>query len=186
MWGVSSSSSSFLLRAGGSLLLLLIHVQPLCSQNLNTLRSWRDRRSVQMHEDEADSTPISPSSASSTTTTSRSSSSSSSSPPPTLEERQLEILQQLLSSQQHQDEASRAKAAKKTCTSENEVCLPSNYSRFQLPNKGQQTVVSIGKYYTASSYAKHALTNRQTTASPISNRGGQYCGSFFATENGEA
>ena len=31
------------------------------------------------------------------------------------------------------------------CTSEKEVCLPSNYSRFQLPNKGQQTIVSIGK-----------------------------------------
>ena len=64
----------------------------------------------------------------------------------TFEERQLEILQQLLNRQQHKDEVSRVKAAKKTCTSENEVCLPSNYSRFQLPNKGQQTVVSIGKY----------------------------------------
>lgn len=31
------------------------------------------------------------------------------------------------------------------CTSEKEVCLPANYSRFQLPNKGEQTVVSIGK-----------------------------------------
>ena len=31
------------------------------------------------------------------------------------------------------------------CTSENEVCLPANYSRFQLPNKGMQTKVSIGK-----------------------------------------
>ena len=31
------------------------------------------------------------------------------------------------------------------CTSENEVCLPANYSRFQLPNKGKQTIVSIGK-----------------------------------------
>ena len=31
------------------------------------------------------------------------------------------------------------------CTSENEVCLPANYSRFQLPNKGMTTKVSIGK-----------------------------------------
>ncbi len=31
------------------------------------------------------------------------------------------------------------------CTSEREVCLPANYSRFQLPNKGKQTVVAIGK-----------------------------------------
>ena len=31
------------------------------------------------------------------------------------------------------------------CTSEREVCLPTNYSRFQLPNKGRQTIVSIGK-----------------------------------------
>ena len=31
------------------------------------------------------------------------------------------------------------------CTSEREVCLPANYSKFQLPNKGKQTVVSIGK-----------------------------------------
>ena len=33
------------------------------------------------------------------------------------------------------------------CTSEKEVCLPANYSRFQLPNKGEQTVVSIGKFF---------------------------------------
>ena len=33
----------------------------------------------------------------------------------------------------------------RTCTSENEVCLHSNYSKFQLPNKGAQTVVSIGE-----------------------------------------
>ena len=33
-----------------------------------------------------------------------------------------------------------------TCTSEREVCLPANYSKFQLPNKGKQTVVSIGEY----------------------------------------
>ena len=31
------------------------------------------------------------------------------------------------------------------CTSEKEVCLLSNYSKFQLPNKGAQTIVSIGK-----------------------------------------
>jgi len=31
-----------------------------------------------------------------------------------------------------------------TCTSEREVCLPANYSRFQLPNKGKTTIVSIG------------------------------------------
>ena len=31
------------------------------------------------------------------------------------------------------------------CTSEREVCLPANYSKFQLPNKGRQTTVSIGK-----------------------------------------
>jgi len=31
------------------------------------------------------------------------------------------------------------------CTSEREVCLPANYSRFQLPNKGKQTIVAIGK-----------------------------------------
>ena len=31
------------------------------------------------------------------------------------------------------------------CTSESEVCLPANYSRFQLPNKGRQTVVAIGE-----------------------------------------
>eukprot|EP00094_Tigriopus_californicus_P014332 TCALIF_13897-PA protein Name:"Similar to Gabre Gamma-aminobutyric acid receptor subunit epsilon (Rattus norvegicus)" AED:0.27 eAED:0.27 QI:0/0.5/0.2/0.6/1/1/5/0/323 len=31
-----------------------------------------------------------------------------------------------------------------TCTSEKEVCLRGNYSRFQLPNKGKQTTVSIG------------------------------------------
>lgn len=30
------------------------------------------------------------------------------------------------------------------CTSEEEVCLPANYSKFQLPNKGKQTIVSIG------------------------------------------
>jgi hypothetical protein len=34
------------------------------------------------------------------------------------------------------------------CTSESEVCLPSNYSRFQLPNKGKQTVVAIGELQT--------------------------------------
>ena len=33
-----------------------------------------------------------------------------------------------------------------TCTSEKEVCLLANYSKFQLPNKGAQTVVSIGIY----------------------------------------
>ena len=33
----------------------------------------------------------------------------------------------------------------RTCTSEKEVCLLANYSKFQLPNKGAQTVVSIGK-----------------------------------------
>ena len=32
------------------------------------------------------------------------------------------------------------------CTSEKEVCLPGNYSKFQLPNKGKQTVVSIGEF----------------------------------------
>ena len=32
------------------------------------------------------------------------------------------------------------------CTSEKEVCLPSNYSKFQLPNKGKQTIVSIGRF----------------------------------------
>ena len=32
------------------------------------------------------------------------------------------------------------------CTSEQEVCLPGNYSKFQLPNKGKQTVVSIGEF----------------------------------------
>ena len=32
-----------------------------------------------------------------------------------------------------------------TCTSEKEVCLPANYSKFQLPNKGKTTIVSIGK-----------------------------------------
>ena len=32
------------------------------------------------------------------------------------------------------------------CTSEREVCLPANYSKFQLPNKGKQTMVSIGTY----------------------------------------
>ncbi len=31
------------------------------------------------------------------------------------------------------------------CTSQKEVCLPSNYSRFQLPNKGKHTIVSIGE-----------------------------------------
>ena len=31
------------------------------------------------------------------------------------------------------------------CTSEREVCLPANYSKFQLPNRGKQTVVSIGE-----------------------------------------
>ena len=31
------------------------------------------------------------------------------------------------------------------CTSEKEVCLLGNYSKFQLPNRGKQTVVSIGK-----------------------------------------
>ena len=38
-------------------------------------------------------------------------------------------------------------AAPLRCTSENEVCLPANYSRFQLPNKGMQTKVSIGKHF---------------------------------------
>ena len=33
----------------------------------------------------------------------------------------------------------------RTCTSEKDVCLLANYSKFQLPNKGGQTVVSIGK-----------------------------------------
>ena len=33
----------------------------------------------------------------------------------------------------------------RTCTSEKEVCLLGNYSKFQLPNKGKQTVVSIGE-----------------------------------------
>jgi hypothetical protein len=32
------------------------------------------------------------------------------------------------------------------CTSEREMCLPANYSKFQLPNKGKQTIVSIGEY----------------------------------------
>ena len=31
------------------------------------------------------------------------------------------------------------------CTSEREICLPANYSKFQLPNKGNVTVVSIGE-----------------------------------------
>ena len=30
------------------------------------------------------------------------------------------------------------------CTSEREICLPVNYSKFQLPNKGNVTIVSIG------------------------------------------
>ena len=40
---------------------------------------------------------------------------------------------------------SKSLAERVVCTSEKEVCLPGNYSRFQLPNKGKQTVVSIGK-----------------------------------------
>ena len=35
----------------------------------------------------------------------------------------------------------------RTCTSEQEVCLLANYSKFQLPNKGAQTIVSIGKIF---------------------------------------
>ena len=31
------------------------------------------------------------------------------------------------------------------CTSEREICLPANYSKFQLPNKGNVTIVSIGR-----------------------------------------
>ena len=31
------------------------------------------------------------------------------------------------------------------CTSEREICLPTNYSKFQLPNKGNVTIVSIGE-----------------------------------------
>ena len=31
------------------------------------------------------------------------------------------------------------------CTSEREICLPRNYSQFQLPNKGNVTIVSIGE-----------------------------------------
>ena len=31
-----------------------------------------------------------------------------------------------------------------SCTSEREICLPANYSKFQLPNKGNVTIVSIG------------------------------------------
>ena len=30
------------------------------------------------------------------------------------------------------------------CTSEKEICLPANYSKFQLPNKDSVTLVSIG------------------------------------------
>ena len=41
-------------------------------------------------------------------------------------------------------EACQAFQDRSTCTSEKEVCLLSNYSKFQLPNKGAQTVVSIG------------------------------------------
>ena len=43
-----------------------------------------------------------------------------------------------------------------TCTSEREVCLPANYSKFQLPNKGKQTVVSIGEHV----YSSGGLHNR--------------------------
>ena len=44
-------------------------------------------------------------------------------------------------------EACQAFQDRSTCTSEKEVCLLANYSKFQLPNKGAQTVVSIGIYY---------------------------------------
>ena len=43
-------------------------------------------------------------------------------------------------------EACQAFQDRSTCTSEKEVCLLANYSKFQLPNKGAQTVVSIGMY----------------------------------------
>ena len=45
------------------------------------------------------------------------------------------------------------------CTSENEVCLPANYSRFQLPNKGKQTIVSIGKILLHSSMGFFLIAN---------------------------
>ena len=45
----------------------------------------------------------------------------------------------------HESENERRDSERLTCTSEKEVCLPANYSRFQLPNKGRQSVVSIGK-----------------------------------------
>ena len=45
----------------------------------------------------------------------------------------------------HSEISNDAAAGALTCTSEREVCLPANYSKFQLPNKGKQTVVSIGK-----------------------------------------
>ena len=43
-------------------------------------------------------------------------------------------------------EACQAFQDRSTCTSEKEVCLLANYSKFQLPNKGAQTVVSIGMF----------------------------------------
>ena len=46
----------------------------------------------------------------------------------------------------HSEISNDAGAGALTCTSEREVCLPANYSKFQLPNKGKQTVVSIGEY----------------------------------------
>lgn len=44
-----------------------------------------------------------------------------------------------------ENEHDRRDSQQLTCTSEKEVCLPANYSRFQLPNKGRQSVVSIGE-----------------------------------------
>ncbi len=59
------------------------------------------------------------------------------------EQQQLLWLQQQ-QQQQQQQQSSTPPPPPLTCTSQREVCLPANYSRFQLPNKGEQTTVSIG------------------------------------------
>ncbi len=62
----------------------------------------------------------------------------------TMEPFQLWQKQQELVMEQLRQEQQRQRRPRMVCTSEKEVCLPANYSRFQLPNRGKQTIVSIG------------------------------------------
>ena len=57
-----------------------------------------------------------------------------------------QLFQQQIQLQQLLQRQLAPKVPQLICTSEEEVCLPANYSRFQLPNKGKQTTVSIGEF----------------------------------------